>query len=213
MSGASARIEPRLMVLTDTGVAPEGILEERIEALLAAAEPRSVLVQLRDTTLPLRRRRALGERLSAMCRRYEQWFSVNDRVDLAFVLGADGIHLGERSIAPADARAVLPGAFVSHACHALDALDAPGSDAALLSPILAPRKGRPPLGLEGLARARAELDARRSPTLLYALGGVDASTAAACVANGATGVAVIGAAFDGRGTTPLLVALGIARSA
>lgn len=204
-----ARIRPVLIVITDENVAPEAELVARLGRVLASSRPESVLVQLRHSSSTVRARRSLGERLRALCTHYGQWLSVNDRIDVASVVGADGVHLGERSLTPADVRRLLPRAFVSHACHDLESLDRDGSDAALLSPIVAPRKGRPPLGMDGLREARSLLDSRRSPTLLYALGGVDASSAAECLANGATGVAVIGAALDGRDPAPLLRALGL----
>jgi thiamine-phosphate pyrophosphorylase len=47
------------------------------------------------------------------------------------------------------------------------------------------------------------------PPLLYALGGVDERNAAQCLAAGADGIAVIGAALDGRDPVPLVRALGI----
>ena len=204
-------VRPALMVISDTGVAASGLIEGRVERVLALARPESVVVQLRDLELETRARMALGERLVALCRRYGQWFVVNDRVDLALLLGADGVHLGERSVSPAEVRAMLPGAFVSHACHDLDGVVRDGSDAAVLSPIGAPRKGRPALGVEVLGRARALGDAHEPRLAVYALGGVDASNAAACIEKGATGVAVIGAALDGRDPLPLVRALRIER--
>ncbi len=194
---------PALMVITDTTVAPMDVWEERIEQLLSQARPRSVLVQLRDLTLPVRERFAFAKRLVAICRRHEQWFSVNDRLDLALLLDADSVHLGERSLAPADARTVLPRAFISHACHDVEGVFVPGSNAAVLSPIMAARKGRVALGADGVRRARAEIERRGAALGLYALGGVDDENAAACVAAGATGVAVVGAAV--RTDTPVIL--------
>ncbi|HEX3597830.1 MAG TPA: thiamine phosphate synthase [Polyangiaceae bacterium] len=206
---AASRLHPRLIVITDTTVAPEGLLEERVERLLAQVRPGTVLVQLRDLHLPFPTRRALGERLMTLCHRHQAWFSVNDRVDLAVVLGADGVHLGERGVSPVDVRTLLPRAFVSHACHVVDQVPDAASNAALLSPVLAPRKGAAALGLKSLRDARNALDVRDSSVSLYALGGVDATNAAECLSSGATGVAVIGAALDGRDPTPLVHALGI----
>jgi thiamine-phosphate pyrophosphorylase len=204
-------IHPRLIVVTDTTVAPLGVLEERVERLLSLARPGTVLVQLRDLELPYDARRSLGERLVALCHRHQAWFSVNDRLDLAVALGADGVHLGERSVSPLDVRGVLPRAFVSHAAHDVGAVHDSASNAALLSPIFVARKGRPALGVAALRAARTLLDAKRSPMALYALGGIDASKAAACIDAGASGVAVIGAALDGRDPAPLVHALRIAR--
>jgi thiamine-phosphate pyrophosphorylase len=204
-----APIRPVLIVITDEHLASEAALEARLERVVASARPRSVLVQLRHLSTTVRARRSFGEHLRALCTRHGQWLSVNDRVDLASVLRADGVHLGERSVTPTDARRLLPRAFVSHACHDPEALERHSSDAVVLSPVVAPRKGRTALGMAGVRRARAVLDAHGSPTLLYALGGVDASSAEECLANGANGVAVIGAALDGRDPAPLLRALAL----
>ena len=203
--------KPPLMVMTDLSVAPETLLKERIDAVLRAARAGSVVVQLRDLERPVRERMELGAFLAPLCRRHGQRFIVNDRIDLAVLLGAEGVHLGERSVSPADARSFLPGAYISHACHEVDGVVSEGSDAAVLSPICAPRKGCPALGVEALSRARALLDATGPSIGLYALGGIDAATARACVEHGATGVAVIGAALDGRDPLPLLRALDIER--
>jgi thiamine-phosphate pyrophosphorylase len=199
------------MVISDTNVAAGGVLEGRVERVLALARAGSVVVQLRDLALPTRERFALGERLVSLCRHYGQWFVVNDRLDLAVLLGADGVHLGEGSVSPGEARALLPDAFISHACHDLAGVVRPGSDAAVLSPICSPRKGNAALGLEVLSRAQALLEGGDSTRALYALGGVDASNAAACIQNGATGVAAIGAVLDDSDPLPLVRALGIHR--
>jgi thiamine monophosphate synthase len=76
----------------------------------------------------------------------------------------------------------------------------------LLSPVIAPRKGRPALGLEALERCRGSL---RPGTQLFALGGVSAETARSCLEHGADGVAVIGAALGAGPARSLLKALGI----
>ena len=120
---------------------------------------------------------------------------VNDWLDVALAIGADGVHLGRRSVNVEEARAILPpGTWISVSCHALaDVVRAAeeGADAALLSPIFAsPGKGRG-LGVEALCEARAALDARGAVTLLVALGGVTAENAGACFAAGAGGVAAI----------------------
>ena len=205
-------LRPNLVVVTDTAVAAAGVLEGRVERACALARPGTVLVQLRDPDLPVRERKALGERLLAIARRHGQALVVNDRIDLALLIGADGVHLGESSVRPEDARRLLSGsAFVSHACHGLGEVLRPGSDAALLSPVVAPRKGRAALGTTVLTCARGNIDAHRSQALLFALGGVDATTAKACIDAGAHGVAVIGAVLDGRDPLTLLGALGISR--
>lgn len=203
---------PRLVLITDTAVAGEREIEARFDPILAGAAPRTVMVQLRDKELPVRRRMAFGARLLQRCRRFEQWFIVNDRMDVAVLLGADGVHLGESAVEAEDARRLLgDGAWISRACHDPAAVARPGVDAVLLSPIVEPRKGRSALGIDALRVARGlltSLDERGIPAL-YALGGVRAESAAACLAAGADGVAVIGAGLRVEGAGRLLEALGI----
>lgn len=207
------RRPPRLILITDHSVAGDRLLE-RVRACLSAARPGSVAVQLRDRQLSARRRIDLGRALSAECRRFEQYLVVNERVDLALLLGADGAHLPEAGLTPMEARALAPRLWLSAACHELPAdaalLDV---DALLVSPVIEPRKGRPALGFGGFAALHAELSsACLTPApAFYALGGVDAASAGGCLAHGAAGAAVIGAALDGRAIEPLLTALDIAR--
>ena len=195
---------PRLIVVSDFTRGPAPALFERLERCLRAARPGSVLVQLREHGLGARDRLALGRSLVALARAHEQRFAVNDRLDLAVLLGADAVHLGESSVPSADARRLLPGAWLSRAWHAPDA-PTDGADALVLSPIFAPRHGRPALGVEALSRART------GGALLYALGGVGATNAARALESGAAGVAVVGAVLEEDDPSALLWALGIER--
>jgi thiamine-phosphate pyrophosphorylase len=198
-------VTPRLIVVTDfTRPGSERHLQ-RIEALLTRAQPGTVLVQLRDHALSARRRFELGGELRTLTRRSEQWFVVNDRLDLFRVLDADGVHLGEASVASAEARA-FGARFVSRSVHRLEALPI-DADAVLFAPIVEARHGRAAHGIEVLGHARERLAGR----LLYALGGVSASNATACLGAGADGVAVVGAALDHDDPLPLLGALDIGR--
>jgi thiamine-phosphate pyrophosphorylase len=197
-------IGPVLIAITSTELAPLGVIETRLARCVERARPGSVAIQLRDHDLSARARLELGRRLLAL----GAPLIVNDRLDLALALGVSNVHLGERSMSPKDARRLIPNAWISQACHDPERAGDLDADAILLSPVLAPRKGRPALGLPALARARARL----SPgARLYALGGVDAESARACLDAGADGVAVQGAVLDGREPDPLLAALGIRR--
>jgi thiamine-phosphate pyrophosphorylase len=201
-----------LIVITDCELVPKPMLEMRVRALLARARPGSVLVQLRDPTLSARERLDFGQNLLRAAREHAQYFAVNDRLDLARVLRADAVHLGEGSVDAADARVLLGPIFISRACHDPRAALTADADAVLLSPIFAARKQAPALGL---ARLRLAIDLARSrpkPPRVYALGGVTAEHAARALAAGADGVAAIGAALAESGSEALLDALGIRRT-
>jgi thiamine-phosphate pyrophosphorylase len=119
-------------------------------------------------------------------------FVVNDDVEAALELGADGVHLGQGDDGAevAHARGLLLGRSATTYAEALAA------DAAYLGvgPIWStPSKddAAEPLGLGELARICAAV---RYPVI--AIGGIDASNAAECIRAGAAGVAVIRAATD-----------------
>jgi len=202
---------PRLIAITDRHVASAAQTLERFARLAHAAAPGSVVLELRDRELSGRERLAFGRELKRIAVAAEQWLGVNDRIDLALLLEAESVHLGEASIAPSDARQLLgPRCFLTRACHDPSRELDPAVDGWVLSPVFAERKGNPPLGLgilgEFHARGRTVAGSPGRP-LLYALGGVDATNAAACIDAGATGVAVIGAALRSADPLPLLRAL------
>lgn len=113
---------------------------------------------------------------------------------LAEGVAADGVHLPERLAGVAAAlRRRRPDWLITTAIHGIDAgfpLD--GLDALVASPVFptASASARPVLGLEGLARVTA----LGLPT--YALGGVDAETAARLSDSGVCGLAAVGAVRD-----------------
>lgn len=124
---------------------------------------------------------------------------VNDRVDVALAAGAYGVHLPERGLSIAEARALAhPGPlFVGRSVHSLDGVRASAdADLVQLGPIWeTPGKG-PPLGLAILEKARALTRAK-----LVAVGGIDSDERAqACLRAGADGVAMIRGAWLARGS-------------
>jgi thiamine-phosphate pyrophosphorylase len=208
-SGATQLPPPRLICFTDLDVAPLETTIERFGALARRARPSSVLFVLRDKQRPLGERLAFGRRLAPVIEAQQQRFGVAESLDLAELLGVAAMHLGENGPSTAAARQLLgAGGFVSRACHDPARASDVDADAVLLSPILAPRKGRPALGLEVLAEVARQLGPQPA---LYALGGIDADGAQRCLAAGAAGVSVIGEALRPADPAPLLAALGILR--
>jgi thiamine-phosphate diphosphorylase len=119
-------------------------------------------------------------------------FVVNDDVDAAVALDADGVHLGRDDPGAERARAhgLLLGRSVATGEQAVAAdADYLGAGPVWQTPSKA--DADPPIGLEGLRRICLAVDVP-----VVAIGGVDASNAAACIESGAAGVAVIRAATD-----------------
>jgi thiamine-phosphate pyrophosphorylase len=119
-------------------------------------------------------------------------FIVNDDVDAALELGADGVHLGEGD--PGAERARQRGLLLGRSATSFDAaleLDADYVGFGPIWPTPSKEDAAPPLGLDELARACAAVDVP-----VIAIGGIDASNAGDCIRAGAAGVAAIRAATD-----------------
>lgn len=196
----------RVIIVTDEALAERDLLA-RLDRALAAVKPGSAAIQLRDRKRSGRELLVLAEKIAAMARARGAPLLVNDRLDIARLVGAAGAHLGGRSVDAADAFAFLgAGAAVTMAAHSIDDVqDAAraGASAALVSPIFSvPGKG-PARGVDFIQKAR-----HAAPILpLFALGGIDANNAAECVAAGASGVAVIRAVLSASDPAGALAAL------
>lgn len=187
---------PVVHLITDRRLAPD--LPARADAALAALPPGTAAVHLREKDLGGRDLLSLARALAAVCRARGQRLLVNDRLDVAWAAGADGVHLPAAGVPPADARRLLgPAALVGVSCHSpadvARARDG-GASFAFLSPIYdtpSKRAYGPPIGLEAL-RAAARLGLP-----LVALGGVTPERVPELRAAGARGVAAIRAWLEG----------------
>jgi thiamine-phosphate pyrophosphorylase len=194
---------PQLVAITDLTRMGRAQLLDRAAELARAARPGSLAVLLRDHQASARDRLALGRELSGILRGagHELW--VAERLDLALLLDADALHLGEASVAARDARRLLgANRRISRAWHDPGPLSEAGwrelesVDCLLLSPIFEPRKGRAGLGVAALHALLGSLAAHGHGAHVWALGGVSPASAPSCLAAGARGVAAIGAAWS-----------------
>jgi thiamine-phosphate pyrophosphorylase len=164
----------------------------------------SVVVQIREKDLD-------GGLLLQLVRAAQPFapIIVNDRVDVALAAGAAGVHLPERGLAIADARALAPSLLVGVSRHA-SPLDrhAEGPDLIQLGPIW-PTPSKPTV--PGLGEAA--LAWPHAPAALVAVGGIDTpARASAAAAAGAAAVAVIRAAWSGASLAPFVAAVEAGRS-
>ncbi len=113
---------------------------------------------------------------------------INDRVDLAMAVRADGIQLGARSLPVGVARWLLGrSAWVGQSVHEVEAAAACEADVALLGNIYATEShpDREALGIQAVRRASS------LPRPIVAIGGITPERAAEVVDAGAWGVAVL----------------------
>jgi thiamine-phosphate pyrophosphorylase len=184
-------MDPTLYVILDRSVARGRDLVDVLEATIAGG---CRMVQLREKEWPSGRLWPLAERLRARCREAGVTFIVNDRLDLALAVDADGIHLGQDDL-PADrARPLLrPGMVLGLSTHSVAqaraARDA-GADYVAVGSMF-PTPTKPDFELVGpdlLRKVRGEI-----PVPLIGIGGVSHDNVADVIRAGADGVAVISA--------------------
>ena len=212
MSAAASPAAARLMLITDAARLPRAGMLDCLARWLFAAQPGSIVVQLREPALGARELVEFGSALKERARAAEQSFIVNDRLDVAVVLGADGAHLRGDSVSVVAARRFLgERAWVSVAHHEPAIEPDLGADAVVFSPVLEARKGRAAHGTLVLSRFTEKLAALPSRPAVFALGGVGPGSAAECIRAGAQGVAMLGAVFDPRAPAVVLGELGLCR--
>lgn len=182
-----------LYLITDRRLVPAGrTLPQTIEAALAAGVR---AVQLREKDLSAAEMLPLARQLRDLTHRYDARLLINDRVDLALAVEADGVHLGGHSLPTATVRGLLgPDRLIGVSTHHPDEIlhaAAEGADFVTFGPVFAtPSKAAygQPQGLDALAAA-----CRLSPLPVFALGGIDPGNAPAVRLAGAHGVALISA--------------------
>lgn len=180
-----------LCIITDR--ASSGL--SHTEVVSRALAGGATMIQLREKSPNLRVLWEEGKMIRAACRAHSACFIVNDRVDLALALEADGVHLGQEDLPATEARHLLPaGMLLGVSTHSMaQARQAvmDGADYIGVGPIFATRtkiRPDPPLGLAGLASIRQAI---KLPIL--AIGGIGLHEVEEIIRAGADGVAVISA--------------------
>ena len=185
------RAVPRLYFITDRHATAGRALTDVVRAALAASSA-DVAVQLRDKELDGRALTALAHELRALTRAAGAALYINDRVDVALAVGADGVHLGGRSLSPADVARVAPALAVAVSTHTRAEVEAaarfPNVRFAVFGPVWdtpSKRPYGPPVGIDALRGAALV------GLPLLALGGVTPARVTEAHAAGAVGVACI----------------------
>lgn len=190
--GAVAGLSYDLYVVTDPTLS-QG--RSRPEVVRAAIRGGATLIQFREKDNNTRALIETGNALRAVTREAGVPLIVNDRLDVALVVDADGVHVGQEDMPAAPARRLIGpdrilGVSATSLAQALQA-EREGADYLGGGPIFptgSKADAAPPMGLEGLS---AVADRVRIPVV--AIGGVSLENVEAVVGAGADGVAVISA--------------------
>lgn len=202
MNPIPTRAEPlerylRLIVITDRVLAaPRSVADIVAEALQAGARA----VQLREKRQTPRTVLPLARRLRADTRQAGALFFVNDRIDLALAVDADGVHLGPDDLPVRAARRVAPSGFlIGYSADNADFARAAVGDGAdyigcgTLYPTATKPDAGEVVGIEGLRTVVRAVDVP-----VVGIGGVTPDRAPAVIGAGAAGCAAVGAVMAAR---------------
>lgn len=180
-------------MITDVAQATPRSVEDVVGAALAGGAP---AIQLRDKAASAREVASIGRALLTLTREAGALLFINDRVDVALAIGADGAHIGPSDLPVEAARSLAPAPFLlgtsTDEPARARALVADGADyigcGTVFRTTSKPEAGEP-IGLESL---QAVVDAVDVPVV--GIGGVDVEGARMIAEQtGAAGTAVIGA--------------------
>jgi thiamine-phosphate pyrophosphorylase len=163
------------------------------------------MIQLREKDLPAHQLYEMAHQLRTVTLRHNCLLLINDRVDIALAVNADGVHLRTNSLPTAVVRKLLGTdkliGVSTHSTQEIAAAALQGADFATYGPVFyTPSKADygPPKGLSELQ------DACCSTALpVYALGGISVTNTPAVMTTGTHGVAVISTLMTATNPTPV----------
>lgn len=169
-----------------------------LEVARAALEGGARLVQLRDKGMGTRALFEVAQEIRRLASGYGATFIVNDRVEIALAVGAEGVHLGDEDLPVSAARRLMgPQAIMGVSVDGLEkarAAEAEGASYVSVGSIY-PTSSKPDageaIGLELLGQIKREVGL---PVL--AIGGISRHNVSEVIRSGADGVAVISAVAD-----------------
>lgn len=182
----------RLIVITDRALAAPREVVDIVRASLQAGAP---AIQLRDKQASARELFEQAQVLRALTRAYGALLFINDRLDVALAVRADGVHLGPDDIPLASARAALPSDFMigvsTDEPEPARRAAAAGADYIGCGAVFG--TSSKDVGSEAIGPARLHEVASAVQIPVVGIGGIDTSNVNEVAAAGAVGAAVIGA--------------------
>jgi thiamine-phosphate pyrophosphorylase len=189
---SKSAIDYSVYFVADSTVRGNRTLPELVEMALSGG---ATIIQLRHKTSSSREFLNDAVAIKRICNAYGVPFIVNDRIDIALAVDADGVHIGQDDIPLSTARRLtgdkkIIGVSASCADEAILA-EKEGADyigaGAVFATLSKPDAGKP-IGFDGLSEI-----ARAVNIPVVAIGGINRSNARQCFNAGAMGVAVISA--------------------
>jgi thiamine-phosphate pyrophosphorylase len=189
----SVGLDLRLIVITDRDLAaPRSI----VEVVAAAVEAGAPAIQLRDKRATASELAQAARTLLPIVRAAGALLFINDRIDVALAIGADGVHLGPHDLPLEAARRIAPPGFLI-GCSTDDPDSARQAERDGASYIgcgaVFGTSTKSDLGAERIGLDRLDEVARAVSIPVVGIGGIDTGNVAGVAATGAAGAAVVGA--------------------
>ncbi|MDR3590341.1 MAG: thiamine phosphate synthase [Negativicutes bacterium] len=188
-------IDYRLYLATDDYYLDRSGIDGVIEQVLAAG---TGVLQYRAKTRSSRQMLQEAGKLKVLSQKYKVPLIINDRLDIALAVEADGLHVGQDDLPLVAARALFPGRIIGVSATSYEqgreAL-LQGADYIGVGPVFATttkKDAKAVCGLTVVARLRAEFPSAR----IVGIGGIGPANVDQVAAAGADGAAVISAIFD-----------------
>ena len=170
---------------------------EFLNAVASALKGGVDILQLREKTMSAQKIIELGKKIKLLCAEYNTTFIVNDRVDIAYVLEADGVHLGQDDMDVASARKILgSNAIIGVSTHAPEQAKkavADGADYIGVGPVFT-TPTKPTTKSVGLEYVNWVSKNIQLP--YFAIGGINLENVDEVVKNGAKRIAVVRAIIN-----------------
>ena len=180
----------RLYVIPDRKIgAPKNLVEQTRELLAGGA----TAIQLRDKELSGRKLLETATEMARLCKEAGALFIVNDRLDIAILSGAHGLHIGQSDIPLTEAKKLSPPSFIigvsAQTMEEARLAEKQGADYLGIGAVFpTSTKEAEALGLTGTARVAS---ATSLPSV--AIGGINLENAAEIMKTGVSGLSLISA--------------------
>ncbi|MBN1553871.1 MAG: thiamine phosphate synthase [Phycisphaerae bacterium] len=183
----------KLYAMLSSGLCKSGSLKAVARAVIAGGAD---AIQLREKDIEDDAFLAYAAELRELADQTDRLLVINDRADIAAIVGADGLHLGQHDLPITEARRLLrPGAFIGRSCHSVqEARQAinEGADYVALGPMFrTDTKNRQPVGPAVLEEIHETYET--VPLPIVAVGGINADNVREVLRRGAKCVAVCSA--------------------
>jgi len=193
MAEVSLPVDFKLYLITDRKQTPMPLSE----AIRLALQGGVRAIQLREKDLPIRELLALSKELRQVTKEFGAKLFINDRVDVAVTIEADGVHLGHQSMPISPVRSIVGKKMMigvsTHNLEEARRAESEGADFVTFGPVYeTPSKIKisTPVGIEALKIVKKSIDIP-----IFALGGIKSKNIGQVLWAGAYGVSMISAIF------------------